>query len=290
MLSTVFRQVTIIAPGLLGASLGMAIRERNLAARIVVWARRSEARAACLSKGWCDDAPESLAEAVTRSDLLVFCTPVAQIVPLVRIVADYLAEDALLTDVGSTKGLICGEAPPILSNGPQFVGAHPMAGSEKSGMEHASSTLFDGCPCFITPHPGCPEEAISKVESFWQAVGMRTVRETPARHDEIVAHVSHLPHLIASILSVALSRDASGCERFAGAGLRDTTRVAAGNPAMWRAICEQNRGALLAAIADFKQALYSCEKALQSSDFAQVENFLEEGQRYRQRLDHDRHD
>jgi cyclohexadieny/prephenate dehydrogenase len=281
----VFRQVSIIAPGLLGASLGMACHARGLAGRVVVWARRAEARAACRSQAWCDEAPDTLAEAVKDAELIVLCPPVALIVPLIESIADSLAGDALLTDVGSTKSAICAAAQPVLPKGRYFVGAHPMAGSEKSGMHHARADLFEGRPCFVTPGVDSPEPAVARVERFWSAVGLQTVRETPERHDAIVAHVSHLPHFLASLLAVTLSREAPGAEAYSGLGLRDTTRVAAGCPKMWRDISAQNREALLGAIGDFRRTLDAFEGALKSEDFDQVQGLLEEGREFRLRLD-----
>jgi cyclohexadieny/prephenate dehydrogenase len=281
----VFRQVTIIAPGLLGASLGMACRERHLASRLLVWARRPEARASCLEAGWCDAAPESLLDAVRGSDLLVLCPPVAAIVPLVEEIAPALAPGALLTDVGSTKGQICAAAPGLLPPGRHFVGAHPMAGSEKSGMEHADAGLFAGRPCFITPATETDPAAVARIEAFWQAVGMRIHRARPEEHDALVAHVSHLPHLVATALSVTLGRETPGAERLAGGGLRDTTRVAAGSPPMWRAICEQNRDALLGALEDFRESLGAVTGALERNDFDELEALLEEGRQFRLLLD-----
>lgn len=278
-------QVTIIAPGLLGASLGMACRVRALAERIVVWARRPEARAACAREPWCDAAPDTIGEAVREAELVVFCAPVAHIPALLEAAAAHLAEGALLTDVGSTKAEICEAAPGRLPAGRHFIGAHPMAGSEKSGMDHARADLFEGRPCFLTPLPETPAEARSRIEAFWSGLGMRLHHATPAGHDALVAHVSHLPHLVASALSLAVGRATPEAGQFAGAGLRDTTRVAAGSPEMWRAICEQNREAILRAVADFQESLDAFSAAIEGQDYARLEHLFAEGRDHRRSLD-----
>ncbi|MFW6354321.1 MAG: prephenate dehydrogenase, partial [Verrucomicrobiota bacterium] len=222
-----------------------------------------------------------------EGDLVVLCPPVEHLLPLLETIAPTLRPGTLVTDVGSTKGTICAGADRLMPAGAHFVGAHPMAGSEKSGMEHARADLFAGRPCFLTPTVATDAAATERVERFWQAVGMRTLRETPARHDFTVAHVSHLPHLLASALSVALGRQ-NGSDAWpavAGAGLRDTTRVAAGHPGLWRDICAQNRPALQSALGDFRHALTAFEEALEREDFDTLEALLAEGRAYRQRFD-----
>jgi len=263
----------------------MACHTRGLARRIVVWARRPKARQECARESWCHDAPEQLEAAVAAADLVVLCPPVAHILPLLRTVAPALKPGAIVTDVGSTKATVCGEAPGLLPDDRHFVGAHPMAGSEKSGMAFASADLFEGRPCFVTPTAETSAAATDRVEAFWQAVGMRTHRASPEEHDALVAHLSHLPHLLASALAVTLGGTVPNAAEFAGDGLRDTSRVAAGSPSMWRAICEHNQPALLAALGDFRAGLEQFEAALRAQDFARLEALLATGRDFRLGLD-----
>lgn len=279
------RQLTILAPGLLGASLGRAAFQRGLTDRVVVWARREEVRQACLAEGWCRAACEDPREAVAGAGLVVICTPVTRIVPLLTAVADALPEDVVVTDVGSTKGQICRSAESILPPRRHFVGSHPMAGSEKSGHENASEELFEGRVCFVTPTEGSDAAAVQTVQTLWQEIGMRVIRETPEAHDAIVARLSHVPHLTATALCLALSEHPADWVELAGGGLRDTTRVAAGQPGMWRDICEENREAILTALGELQESLGQIHQALQARDFDHLQALLERGRAYRRQID-----
>ncbi|KRP35856.1 MAG: prephenate dehydrogenase [Opitutaceae bacterium BACL24 MAG-120322-bin51] len=280
-----FQQITILGPGLLGASLAMAVKERGLAARVVTWSRRPESRAKCLSQGWCDAVLDSPEEAVVGSDLVVLCTPVQTIVPLLLQIRSALAADALITDVGSTKSLICREARSALEgHSATFLGAHPMAGSEQAGMEHAQSDLFEKAACILTPLEGASNEAITKLSAFWDALGMTVSTVSPEKHDEIVAHISHLPHLLASTLCGYLATQDGTWRTLAGGGLRDTTRVASGDPQLWKQILEQNSDEVLRAIEGFEQQLHHLKTALLNQDSLGVIAQLERGKTYRDQL------
>ncbi|NQY32078.1 MAG: prephenate dehydrogenase/arogenate dehydrogenase family protein, partial [Coraliomargarita sp.] len=146
-----FPQITILGPGLLGASLAMAVKSRGLCERIATWSRRPETRAKCSSQNWCDAVFDSPEAAVSGSQLVVVCTPVQTIVPLLQQVAPSLTPGALVTDVGSTKSLICRESRDVLPENCEFIGSHPMAGSEQTGMEFADAELFENAACILTP-------------------------------------------------------------------------------------------------------------------------------------------
>jgi cyclohexadieny/prephenate dehydrogenase len=278
-----FQTLTILAPGLLGASLGQAARARGLARTIRVWARRAEVRLACEESDWCDSAHADAREAAEGADFVVVCTPVEHIVPLAREVSPVCAEGAIITDVGSTKSRICREAVD-LGGRAIFVGAHPMAGSEKSGMEHALADLFEGRTCIVTPLPSTPPAPVDRVVRFWADLGMRVKTVSPEQHDEIVAHVSHLPHLLASILSVQLAGKDPEWMGCAGQGLRDTTRIAAGHAGLWRSICEQNREEILRAMEGFEDEWQRLRSALHNQRFFELEHLLERGKRFRDSL------
>jgi cyclohexadieny/prephenate dehydrogenase len=280
-----FQQITILGPGLLGASLAMADKERGLAARILTWSRRPETRAKCLNRSWCDAVLETPEEAVTGSDLIILCTPVQTIVPLLEQIRPALAEGALVSDVGSTKSLICREARSALEgHSATFLGAHPMAGSEQAGMEHAQSDLFENAACILTPLDDAPTAAIAKLNTFWEALGMVVSTVSPEKHDEIVAHVSHLPHLLASTLCSTLATQDNTWRALAGGGLRDTTRIASGDPQLWRQILEQNSDEVLRAIEGFEQQLHALKAALLNHDSPSVIAHLQRGKTYRDQL------
>jgi cyclohexadieny/prephenate dehydrogenase len=281
----VFEQLTILAPGLLGASLGKAARELSLARRIQVWARRAESREACQSSDWCDRAFSDAAESVEGSDLVVICTPVDSIVPMVKLIAPRLSEGTLVTDVGSTKSRICRLASHLVPEASVFIGSHPMAGSEKSGMQHASGDLFRNRACLVTPLEEAPPATVDLLVRFWKALGMEVTSLSPEKHDEIVAHISHLPHLLASLLALHLNRKPEAWQAFSGNGLRDTTRIAAGNSDIWRSIFEENKEELLRAIGEFEGELALMRSALHNGEWAHVRHLLELGKSFREGLD-----
>lgn len=159
-----------------------------------------------------------------------------------------------------------------------------MAGSEKSGLEHATGDLFQNSPCFITPLEETPDNAFQIVRELWEGVGMTILEAAPDVHDKLVARVSHLPHFIASALSVTVGSTDLPWKEACGQGLRDTTRVAAGHPAMWRDICLQNREALLDVLKEFQGSLHAFSEALENKDFDRLETLLEEGRKYRSEL------
>jgi prephenate dehydrogenase len=263
----------------------MAVKERGLATRVVTWSRRPESRAKCLGRNWCDAVLETPGEAVADSDLVVICTPVQTIVPLLAQIRPALAENALVTDVGSTKSLICREARNTLEgHSATFLGSHPMAGSEQAGMEHARADLFEKAACILTPLDDTSAQAIAKLSAFWESLGMILSSVSPEKHDEIVAHISHLPHLLASTLSGYLATQDDTWRNLAGGGLRDTTRIASGDPGLWKQILEQNRDEVLRAIDGFEQELHQFKAALLNDDSLAVITQLERGKAYRDRL------
>jgi cyclohexadieny/prephenate dehydrogenase len=277
-------QLTILAPGLLGGSVARAARARGTARRIVIWARRPETRLALGEQSWCSVAAATPEEAVAGADLVVVAAPVDRIVPLVRQIAASLKEGAVVCDVGSVKGEISRLGHEALPPTAHFVGAHPMAGSEKSGWEHGSADLFEGRTCFVTPVAASSPDAVAKVVAFWRDLGAEAVTLDPDRHDEIVAHISHLPQVLASSLCAFLSTRDPTWRNFAGNGLRDTTRIAGSDPKLWRTILEQNRDEVLRALRDFQDDLQGLQAALANRDFVEVAARLERGRAYREKF------
>lgn len=279
-----FKKLTIVGPGLLGASLGQAVRDQALAESIAVWARRAESRLACEDASWCDSVHASLSESVEGADLVVFATPVHTIIELIKEAGPHLAEAALVTDVGSTKSLICRAGFSEIRPPSVFIGSHPMAGSEKTGMENASGTLFQGRPCFITPFEEPPTEQVDRLARFWKELGMKVQTINPEIHDEIVAHISHLPHILAAVLGSYLQSQPDDWIHFSGQGLKDTTRVAAGSPPLWLSILEQNREEILRSINGFQEELNRLERALHNQNSFGITSILERGKFFRDQL------
>lgn len=276
--------LAILAPGLLGGSVAQAARTRGAAQRITLWARRPETRLALREQAWCDAVTESAADAVRTANLVVIAAPVDRIVPLVREIAPSLSAGAIVTDVGSVKAEICRLAAAAMPAGTHFIGSHPMAGSEKTGWEHSTATLFQNRTCFVTPLEGANPEAAASVAGFWRDLGGEPVSVAPDRHDEIVAHISHLPQVLASTLCAFLASKDNTWRNYAGGGLRDTTRIAGSDPQLWRTILEQNRDEVLRALTGFEAELHSLRAALSNRDYPEVTARIERGRAYRERF------
>jgi cyclohexadieny/prephenate dehydrogenase len=274
-------QLAVLAPGLLGGSVARAARARGVAKRIVIWTRRPETRLKLRDQPWCDAAVDTLAEAVRDTDLVMIAAPVDRIIPLCEQIAPHIEQGAIVTDVGSVKGDIARLGAKALGNRGHFVGSHPMAGSEKTGWEHSSPELFHRRTCFVTPLPETDARAVDAVVEFWRELGGDPVTIDPDGHDEIVAHISHLPQVIATSLCSFLAKKNPAWRNFAGGGLRDTTRIAASDAQIWRSILEQNRDEVLRALRQFEDELHSFQIALANRDYLEVVARLEKGKAYR---------
>ncbi len=274
-------QLTILAPGLLGGSVAKAAHARGLARRIVIWARRPEVRQALREQPWCHHVADTPEEAVCSASMVVLAAPVEKIVALTRQIAPHLPAGAVVTDVGSVKTELCQQCTDAMPTGAHFVGSHPMAGSQMTGWENSTDTLFAGRTCFVTPFDFTPAPAVKLVEKFWGALGAHVTTLAPAQHDEIVAHISHLPQALATTLCSFLAQKNPAWRDFAGGGLRDTTRIAASDATMWIEIFQQNRVEVLRALREFQQELDGFGTALVQSDWAEIRTRLERGKTYR---------
>ncbi|MDX2187471.1 MAG: prephenate dehydrogenase/arogenate dehydrogenase family protein [Opitutaceae bacterium] len=273
------KQLTVLAPGLLGGSVAMAAHAKGLASRTVIWARRPEVRAALETQSWCQGTPATLAEAVKDADFVVLAAPVERIIELSRDIAPHLAPEGVVTDVGSVKGHLSRMCHAAL--GGRFVGAHPMAGSAKTGWENGEANLFENRTCFVTPLPETRPEANERVARFWMGTGSRVFTVTPDEHDEIVANISHLPQALATSLCSRLAALPSAWREFAGGGLRDTTRIASSDATMWIEIFQQNRDEVLRALGGFEDELHGLKAAITNRDWPEVRARLERGKQYR---------
>ena len=277
----VMNRVAILGPGLLGGSLALALRERT-GAEIAVWGRRAEAVAEVAKSGFADFASVDVRAVVEGADMVVLCTPVGVMPALAGEIAPALAPTALVTDVGSVKAAVLSGAGAVFKQaGVNFIGSHPMAGAEVSGLEAARTGLFQGAACILTPEPDTTAAALEKVDAFWKAIGCRTARMDATRHDEVVARISHLPHLAAVAATLAAFQPDPGMAEFAAGGLRDTTRVAAGLPVMWREILLENRAAILPALADLHRFTGELLEILNKADEVKLLTVLEHAKQLR---------
>jgi prephenate dehydrogenase len=277
----VIEQLTVLAPGLLGGSVAMAARATTAARRIVVWARRPETRLQLARQPWCDAVCDTAEEAVAGATLVVIAAPVEKIISLAGQIAPHLPAGAVVTDVGSVKGDLCRACTAAMPPGAFFVGSHPMAGSARTGWENGSAELFRGRVCFVTPLPGTDARATERVVQFWDDLGSEVTSLPPDQHDEIVAHISHLPQAVATSLATFLAGKTPGWRNYAGGGLRDTTRIAASDATMWVEIFQQNRDEVLRALRQFQDELQGMHAAIANRDWPEVRSRLERGKAYR---------
>lgn len=260
---TEFPNITILGAGLLGGSLALALAELENPPDVRLWARKAETIEAA-SKLGISDVTNELGDAIKDAKLLVLAVPVGSMATLVSSCLEAgLPDGCLITDVGSVKGVPHRKIAPLLRGlETRFIGSHPMAGSERNGLSAATSSLFQNAACLLTNDDGAPVELAAALERFWKGIGCRTSWMSAAVHDELVARISHLPHLVAASASRVCLKDPSE-GRFGGGGLRDTTRVAAGNPEMWAEIVIENRealtGLLRESIADLNEILSALE-------------------------------
>jgi prephenate dehydrogenase len=270
-----WEKVTLIGVGLLGGSLGLALRERGLAKNVTGYVRRQASIDECVRSGAVDSATRNLLEAVTDADLIVFCTPLGQMKPLAEQMVSVLRKDALVTDVGSVKASVTKELEPIFKKaGAHFVGSHPMAGSEKMGVLAARADLFKNAICIVTASR--TSTWARRVEELWRSVGGRPLRMSPAQHDEFVCRSSHLPHVVAAELANYVLSPAHPPEQaqVCASGFRDTTRIAAGSPEMWRDIAIANAANLSRVLGVFIDDLREFQHALEIGDTTAIEEFF----------------
>lgn len=258
-----FDTICIVGVGLIGGSLAAAVKQRQLAARILGAGRNLPRLQSAQQVGLIDDCFVDLSAAAAESDLIVFCTPVDKIVTGVREAATHCRPGTLMTDGGSTKGAICAAVTGSLPADVHFVGAHPLAGSEKQGFEHANADLYQDRICVVTPQDDSDPAAVSQVSAFWRQVGMTVIEMSPEEHDNILAETSHVPHLVASALAATL-RDET--RPLTSSGFRDTTRIAAGDEQLWAAIFQGNKTAMLAGLDQFETQLRELRGAIERDD------------------------
>lgn len=272
-----WRKVALVGVGMLGGSLGMALKHRGLADHVTGYVRRLASRRECLQHGAADKATLDLAEAVEGADLVVFCTPLSQMTPLAREMQPALSKNAIITDVGSVKAVVVDELESIFSNqSAHFVGSHPMAGGERTGVAAAREDLFEGAVCVVTPTQATSPDALAKVESLWTLVGGRVRRMSPAHHDEYAGRASHLPHVVAAALVNYVLSPAHPQEQrtLCASGFRDTTRIASGSPDMWRDIALANRDHLMRSLGVFIEDLSAFKDAMESGDPESLREFF----------------
>jgi prephenate dehydrogenase len=275
------RRVAILGVGLLGGSIGVALRAVSPESRIVGYGHRKSSLEKAREIGAIDEWQLDAAAAVADCDLVILCTPVGVFEGLIREIGPALEARAIVTDVGSTKRSVVKLAEAHLPKSVRFVASHPIAGSEKRGVEYSRADLFTNRLCILTPGARTDPAALKKVEKFWKLLGMRTIRMTPNEHDRLLGDISHLPHLVAAAL-VAMQDDAG--LKICGKGFLDTTRIAGGDGGLWRDIFLDNADNLKAGIRRLKSQLDAVEKLLDVAGYSQLQGWLDAAARRRQKV------
>ena len=274
--------LAILGVGLIGGSIGLAAKVRDVAGRVVGIGRSESTLARAAAVGAIDTFTTDIAAGVAAADVVVICTPVDRIAADVLTVVKAAKPTALVTDAGSTKGNIVaelkGKLPP---RGAKFIGSHPLAGSEKKGPEHARPDLFVGRVVIVTPSGDEDLQAAQRIERFWQALGARVVPMDPFEHDSALAVTSHLPHAAAAGLAGVTPVE---WLKLTAGGFRDCTRIAAGDPQLWTAIFEANRAAVLGALDEFAERMAAFRTALANGDSETVVKWLTEAKQVRDAL------
>ncbi len=273
----------------MGASAGLAARRRGLARRVVGFSRKHKTLEEARRMGAIDSFETNLEKAAEGADFVLVSVPVASIAErVIEVSRADLEPGAIITDVGSVKGPILKivEKDPIARK--LFVGSHPIAGTEKSGPGAAFSKLYEGRRCVVTPTSKTDPHRAARVKKFWKDLGMEVEALSPAEHDRLLAVTSHAPHVIAYALALAAGSDkkrAKKLARYVGGGFKDTTRIAASSPQMWREIIEANAKAVDEAVLSFLQELLRMNRAITHGRWGELEKLFEQAARFRRSLD-----
>jgi prephenate dehydrogenase len=279
-----FRKITIIGVGLLGGSIGLAVRRRKLARQTAGFVRRRASLKDCERAGAVDFATTDLLAAVWDADLVILCLPLSQMRSRVSEMLPALKRGAIVTDVGSVKASVVRELELLIQkSGAHFVGSHPMAGAEKTGVSAAKADLFANTVCIVTPTRKTNRAALKKVKQFWNAIGSRVLELKPEIHDVLVSRSSHLPHVVAATLASHVLNPAHPKPQAAlcANGFRDTTRIASGSPEMWRDIALANRENLAKSLNAFIADLKKFQRGLKKADAVVIATFFETAKRRR---------
>lgn len=266
-----FRQITIIGVGLIGGSIGLAVKKRCLSRRVVgVTAHKGTLKKA-LKRRAIDRGTLDVKKSPLGSDMVILATPVDKVLTTLKIIKPCLEKGCIVIDVASVKDKIVRSAERIIGRKGYFVGVHPMAGSEQRGIDKADVDLFKDAPCILTKTAKTNAKALRAVSKFWKSIGSKIYVLSPSEHDKRISNISHLPHIIASALSLAAKPTSL---EFASTGFRDTTRIAASNPDLWISILLSNRGNVVRDVEDFLKGLKEIRNSISRGKKRKLKNLL----------------
>lgn len=270
--------IALIGMGLIGSSLGHALKKNNLAAHVSGYARSPETRARALDIGFIDSVHDTAIEACADADIVFFNTPLSAIKGLAEEIIPTLKDNAILTDVGSVKKGVIDELTPLLGGRVHLVPGHPIAGTEESGPDSGFAELFDGRWCILTPSGETSLIAVEQIAKLWRDMGSEVEFMEAEHHDLVLAITSHLPHLIAyNIVGTASQLESdtrSDVIKYSASGFRDFTRIASSDPIMWRDIFLQNKDAVLEMLGRFSEDLTALQRAIRRGDGEHLERIF----------------
>jgi prephenate dehydrogenase len=271
------KKVTVIGLGVMGASIGLAVKKRMIDVRVTGIVRREQHLQQALKMRVADEVYKEFAPEAFKTDLVILAVPVLSIIRMIEDIKPFLQKGTIITDIGSVKGLIVDQASRVYGKGHIFIGSHPMCGSEKKGMEHADLRMFDNAPCILTPDSSTDPADIEKLSSFWGALGCRMLTMDASLHDRQISHISHLPHMLSSALmnfSCEQRKHHENLLDVAGTGFSDMTRLSEGNPSLWTDILQANRENIIDSIGSFKEGLDEILGILKKNDKERLFNYL----------------
>ena len=278
------KTVALLGTGLMGGSIGLALRAKKVELRVQAYARRKDTREILLNRGIADAVFSTPAEAVAGADLVIACVPVSAIPQLIYAAKPGLKPGAVVTDVGSTKTWLAEECNIILAETEAiFVGSHPMCGSEKTGMDAACADLYENSVCVVCADLDT-RASVYKVSRFWTKLGCRVVEMSAADHDRIAAKTSHVPHVVASAIVLSTFENSEKLKALIGTGFRDTTRVASGSPEVWRDIVGTNAPAVSDGLREVAKRIEAFASAMDIMDLDRVEAMLSGAMEAREHL------
>jgi len=260
-----FDKIAIIGVGLIGGSIGLAIKSKKLARKVVGIGHRQSSINRALKRRVIDVGTLNPKEGVRDANIVILATPILSMLSMVKRIAPFLKEGAILTDVGSTKETLTRQVEKVLPKSVGFVGGHPMAGSEKRGVDQAKKDLFSDSLCILTKTRSTDKSSLNTLKGFWREIGAEVMILSPEKHDRIVSQISHLPHMV--VFSMLAGIDTESL-KFASSGFCDTTRIAASDAKIWRDIAITNKNEILRSISLFKRNLFFLEEALRKEDSA----------------------
>ncbi|MCL5063212.1 MAG: prephenate dehydrogenase/arogenate dehydrogenase family protein [Nitrospiraceae bacterium] len=279
-----FNKVAIVGVGLIGASFALALRENGLCEAMHGYGRRKENLERAKERGIIDDFSLDVRKACEDADLIFLSTPVGIFKDIIENIKGVLKKGALVTDAGSVKGRMVYELESSMPDGAYYIGSHPIAGSDKSGIDDARADLFNNARCIITPTDKSDESAKNKVAAIWETFGARVEFMNPFKHDEIYAAVSHFPHIVAYAIVNTIGDIDSKYIEYAGQGFKDTTRIALSSPEMWRDISIFNKENLINLMDVFKDNLDKLTKYLEEDNAFGIEGEFLKAQTLRKNL------